>query len=51
MDLLEQPTIVEQLQIPTDGHVRHAELAHEIGHAHAAVLAHALEDVGLPLAS
>ena len=50
MDLLEQPALVEDLEVAADGHVRDAELAHEIGDADRAVLADAVEDEGLALA-
>ena len=50
VDLDHEALVVEQLEVAPDGHVRHAELADEVGHANAAVLAHAVEDVGLALA-
>ena len=50
MDLLEQAALVEDLEVAADGHVGHAELAHEVGDAHGAVLAHAVEDERLTLA-
>ena len=50
MDLLEQPALVEDLEVAPDGHVGHAELAHEVGDPHGPVLAHAIEDECLTLA-
>ena len=50
VDLLEQTALVEDLEVATDGHVGHAELAHEVGDPHGAVLAHAVEDERLTLA-
>ena len=50
MDLLEQPALVEDLEVAPNGHVRDAELAHEVGDADRAVLADAVEDEGLALA-
>ena len=49
VDLLEQPALVEDLEVAADGHVRDAELAHEVGDADRAVLADAVEDEGLAL--
>ena len=49
MDLLEQASIVEDLEVATDGHVGDAELAHEVGDPDRAVLADAIEDEGLAL--
>ena len=51
VDLLEQAALVEDLEVAPDGHVGDAELAHEVGHADRAVLAHAIEDERLPLPS
>ena len=45
-----RPALVEQLHVAPDRHVRHAQLADEVGHPDAAVLADAIEDVGLTLA-
>ena len=50
VDLLEQPALVEDLEVAPDGHVRHAELADEVGDADGAVLADAVEDERLALA-
>ena len=50
MDLLEQPALVEDLEVAADGHVGDAELAHEVGDADRAVLADAIEDECLALA-
>ena len=50
VDLLEQAALVEDLEVAPDGHVGHAELAHEVRDAHGAVLAHAVEDECLTLA-
>ena len=50
MDLLEQAALVEDLEVAADGHVGHAELAHEVGDADGPVLAHAIEDERLTLA-
>ena len=50
VDLLEQPALVEDLEVAPDGHVRHAELADEVGDADRAVLADAIEDERLALA-
>ena len=50
MDLLEQPALVEDLEVAPDGHVRDAELAHEVGDPDRAVLADAIEDECLALA-
>jgi hypothetical protein len=44
MDLLEQTPPIQDLEVATNGHVRHAEIANEIGDAHATLLAHALKD-------
>ena len=49
VDLLEQAALVEDLEVAPDGHVRHAELAHEVGDADRAVLADAVEDQCLAL--
>ena len=49
MDLLEEAALVEKLQVAPDGHVRNAQLAHEIGHADAALLPNPIEDERLPL--
>ena len=49
VDLLEQAALVEDLEVAADGHVRHAELAHEVGDADRAVLADAVEDECLAL--
>ena len=50
VDLLEQAALVEDLEVAPDGHVRHAELAHEVGDPDGAVLADPIEDQGLSLA-
>ena len=50
MDLLEQPLIVEYLEIPPDGHVRDAEDLDEVGYSNCSVLADPLEDQSLSLA-
>ena len=50
VDLLDEPLVGEQLEVAPDRHVRHAQLADEVGHPDAAVLAHPVEDVGLALA-
>ena len=49
VDLLEQAPLVEDLEVAADGHVRHAELAHEVGDPHGPVLADAFEDQRLAL--
>ncbi len=49
MDLLEQTALVEDLEVAADGHVGHAQLAHEVGDADRPVLADAIEDEGLAL--
>ena len=49
VDLLEQAALVEDLEVAPDGHVGHAELAHEVGDADGAVLADAIEDERLAL--
>ena len=49
VDLLEQPALVEDLEVATDGHVGDAELAHEVGDPDRAVLADAIEDECLAL--
>ena len=43
--LLEQAALVQDLQVAPDRHVRDAQLADEVGHPDAAILADALEDV------
>ena len=50
VDLLDQAALVEDLEVASNGHVRHAEFADEIGDAHGPVLAHAIEDERLTLA-
>ncbi len=50
MDLLEQPALVEDLEVAPDRHVRHAELADEVGDPDRTVLADAIEDERLALA-
>ena len=50
VDLLEQPALVEDLEVAADGHVGHAELADEVGDPDRAVLADAIEDERLALA-
>ena len=50
MDLLDQPALVEDLQVAPDGHVRHAEFTDEVGDAYGPVFAHAVEDERLSLA-
>ena len=50
VDLLEQAPLVEDLEVAADGHVRHAELADEVGDADRPVLADPVEDEGLALA-
>ena len=49
VDLLEQAALVEDLEVAADGHVRHAELADEVGDADRAVLADPVEDECLAL--
>ena len=49
MDLLEQPALIEDLEIAANGHVGDAELAHEVGHTDRAVFADAIEDECLAL--
>ena len=49
MDLLEEPSLLEDLQVPANGHVRHAELADEVGDADGPVLADAVQDDRLAL--
>ena len=49
MDLLEQPPLVEDLEVAPDGHVGDAELAHEVRDPDRAVFADAVEDEGLSL--
>ena len=49
VDLLEKAALVEDLEVAPDRHVRDAELAHQVGDAHGAVLADAVEDQGLTL--
>ena len=51
VDLLEQPALVEDLEVAADGHVGHAELAHEVGDPDRAVLADPVEDECLALPS
>ena len=51
VDLLEQPALVEDLEVAPDGHVRHAELADEVGDTDRAVLADPVEDECLTLPS
>ena len=51
VDLLEEAVLVEDLEVAPDGHVRHAEVARELGHADGTGLADALEDEGLALTS
>ncbi len=50
MDLLDEPLVRQQLEVPPDRHVRDRELADQVGHPDAAVLADAVEDVRLALA-
>ncbi len=50
MDLLDEALIVELLEVAADGHVGDAELADQVGDAHAAISADPLEDERLALA-
>jgi hypothetical protein len=49
MDLLQETAIVQDLEVATDRHVGHAELADQVRHPHATVLPDALQDQGLAL--
>jgi hypothetical protein len=50
VDLFDQAALVQQFHIASDRHVGHAQVTDELGHPDAAVLADAIEDVGLTLA-
>jgi hypothetical protein len=50
VDLLQQPLVVQHLEVAPDGHVRHGQLAGELRDAHGAGLTNPFEDVGLALA-
>ena len=50
VDLLEQAVVVEDLEVAADRHVRHAELAREVGDPDGAALADPVEDECLALA-
>ena len=47
--LLQQPLVMQDLEIAPDGHVRHAQLAHEVRHAHGPVGTQPIEDVRVSL--
>jgi hypothetical protein len=47
--LLDEPAVVEKLEVAPDRHVRDAELADEVGDAHRAVLTDAFQDPSLAL--
>ena len=49
VDLLEQAALVEDLEVASHGHVRHAELARKVGDADGAGLADPVEDQCLAL--
>ena len=49
VDLLEDALVVEDLEVAPDGHVRHAELADEVGDADGALLPDPVEDDRLAL--
>jgi hypothetical protein len=50
VDLLEQSSLVEGLEVPADGHVRHAELADQVRDADRPVLSDTVQDDRLALA-
>ena len=49
MDLFEQATIVQHLEIAANRHVRDAECPHEIGNPNGSVLTDTIEDECLAL--